>query len=354
MGSGSKMARTDDIPDPHAPGDLLPDREVVDVPQESSFKVWSHGYPFRTVRWHFHPEYEIHLVTQTSGRSFIGDYIGGFEPGNLVLTGPYLPHNWISDVKPGEVVEERGLVLQFTREFIEACMATMPELRGLEELFTRARVGLEFAEGSGWAARPLLQALKEATGAERIGLFFKLLALLEAAPARQLASRHYEPDSQRFLIQPLNHVMDHVANNLSGHIKASELAELSGFSPWAFSRAFKQHAGVSFVRYVTEMRINRACELLAKRNLSVTDICFQVGFNNVSNFNRHFLALKGMSPTRYRSHHQRNVTGRASDRSANPAGKPPGSLPERLRADYHRALAGAGTALMETDKGAPR
>jgi AraC-like DNA-binding protein len=351
MEHGSRIARYD-APDAYLARDLLPDREVVDVPQESSFKIWSHGYPFRTVRWHFHPEYEIHLVTQTSGRSFIGDYIGVFEPGNLVLTGPYLPHNWISDVKPGELVEERGLVLQFTREFIAACMANMPELRGLEDLFSRARVGLEFAEGTGWAARPLLQALQEATGAERIGRFFKLLALLEAAPARQLASRHYEPDSPRFLLQPLNHVIDHVANNLSGHIQASELAELSGFSPSAFSRAFKQHAGVSFVRYVTEMRINRACELLAKRNLSVTDICFQVGFNNVSNFNRHFLALKGMSPTRYRSHHQRNVTGRASDRSAQPTGKLPASLAARPRADGPCPFRPGGTALVETDKGA--
>ncbi len=346
MGKEGKLARVDEGPDRHAPGDLLPDREVVDVPQESSFKVWSHGYPFRTVRWHFHPEYEIHLVTETSGRSFIGDYIGAFEPGNLVLTGPYLPHNWISDVPPGQVVEERGLVLQFTREFIEACMLTMPELRGLEGLFAGARVGLEFADGTGWTVRPIMEALREATGAERIALFFKLLGVLHAAPARQLASRHYEPDSQRFLVEPLNHVMDHVANNLSGNIRASELAELSGFSPSAFSRAFKQHAGVSFVRYVTEMRINRACELLAKRNLSVTHICFQVGFNNVSNFNRHFLALKGMSPTRYRTHQQRNVMTRSSERSG--AAERRAAVAARSQREAHRQVAFAGPSDIRT------
>src|SRR5919199_706716 len=104
MSLEGKLAGADEDPNRHPPGDLLPDREVVDVPQESSFKVWSHGYPFRTIRWHFHPEYEIHLVTETSGRSFIGDYIGVFEPGNLVLTGPYLPHNWISDIPPDQTV----------------------------------------------------------------------------------------------------------------------------------------------------------------------------------------------------------------------------------------------------------
>jgi hypothetical protein len=103
----------------------VPDLEVVDVPRESSFKVWAHGYPYRTVRWHFHPEYEIHLVTETSGRAFIGDYISTFRPGNLVMVGPNLPHNWISDVVRGETVARRGLVLQFTRSFMDGCIAAM-------------------------------------------------------------------------------------------------------------------------------------------------------------------------------------------------------------------------------------
>ena len=76
---------------------MKPDLEVVDVLQHESFKVWGHGYPFRTVRWHFHPEYEIQLITETSGQYFVGDYVGRFAPGNLVLTGPDLPHNWVRE-----------------------------------------------------------------------------------------------------------------------------------------------------------------------------------------------------------------------------------------------------------------
>ena len=81
---------------------MKPDLEVVQIGRGESFKAWEHGYPFRTVRWHFHPEYEIHHVVATAGRYFVGDFIGEFEPGNLVLTGPNLPHNWVSDVAPGE------------------------------------------------------------------------------------------------------------------------------------------------------------------------------------------------------------------------------------------------------------
>src|SRR3546814_5013324 len=78
---------------------VSPDLEVVQIGQAESFKAWEHGYPFHTVRWHFHPEYEIHHVVETSGRYFVGDFIGTFESGNLVLTGPNLPHNWVSDRK---------------------------------------------------------------------------------------------------------------------------------------------------------------------------------------------------------------------------------------------------------------
>ena len=80
---------------------MEPDLEVVQIRPGDSFAAWSHGYPYRTVRWHFHPEYEIHHVVATTGRYFVGDFIGEFEPGNLVLTGPNLPHNWVSDVPQG-------------------------------------------------------------------------------------------------------------------------------------------------------------------------------------------------------------------------------------------------------------
>ena len=72
---------------------MMPDLELVELDASRSFRVFSHGYPYRTVRWHFHPEYEIHLVVETTGRAFVGDYLGTFEPGNLVMTGPSVPHN---------------------------------------------------------------------------------------------------------------------------------------------------------------------------------------------------------------------------------------------------------------------
>ncbi|WP_349629415.1 AraC family transcriptional regulator [Chelatococcus sp. YT9] len=287
--------------------DTSPDLEVVDVPRESSFKAWAHGYPFRTVRWHFHPEYEIHLVTETCGRSFIGDYIGTFEPGNLVMTGPNLPHNWISDIEKGEIVAQRGLVVQFTHEFIEACIVTMPELRSLEPVLAASASGVEFANGVGASVRPIIEQLLAASGPERISLFFHLLSVLRGSEFRQLASASYRSRPENYVAEPLNHVLDHIARNLCSDLRQAELAELSGFTPSAFSRAFKHHTGLTFVRYINRLRIDRGCELLRNSDQSVADICFEVGFNNLSNFNRHFIALRGMPPSVFRRLHRQNA-----------------------------------------------
>ena len=282
-----------------------PDLEIVDVHAGESFKIWAHGYPFRTVRWHYHPEYEIHLVTSTSGRMFVGDHIGVFEPGNLVLTGPNLPHNWLSDVAPDAIVAERCLVLQFTAEFAEGCAGSFPELGFLPGLLAEAARGVQFSPETGVTLEPLMRALLPARGAARLALFFNLLDILRRCSERRLlASVGYRPSPSTYLMQPLNHVLNHIAKNLQTEMRESDLAELCGFSASAFSRAFQRQTGVTFVRYVNSMRINRACELLVSGKRRITDICYEVGFNNLSNFIREFFALKSLTPRAFRSHHQ--------------------------------------------------
>lgn len=278
--------------------------ELVGVSSTDSFKVWSHGYPYRTVRWHFHPEYEIHLVTATSGRAFVGDFIGPFEPGDLVLVGPNLPHNWISDVPPGTTVPERCLVLQFAAPMAAGIATLFPEMQVLPGLLREAGRGVRFSPPTGTAAQPILVALLDAAGGHRIELFFRLLALLQQdAGRRPLASVGYEPTPHEYMAQPLNHVLAHIGRNIASDLRETDLAALSGYSPSAFSRAFKRHTGMGFVAYVNSLRLNRACKMLTQGRTRITDICFEVGFNNLSNFNRQFLAEKGMPPSAYREQH---------------------------------------------------
>ena len=166
---------------------MKPDLEVVDVLQHESFKVWGHGYPFRTVRWHFHPEYEIQLITETSGQYFVGDFVGRFAPGNLVLMAPNLPHNWVSELPEGSTVDRRNLILQFSQEFLTERVLAFPEMRYLDKMIASAKRGLVFSNAIGSAARPLLEELLTATGGRPLGIVPNILLVpssLEAAADR--------------------------------------------------------------------------------------------------------------------------------------------------------------------------
>jgi AraC-like DNA-binding protein len=285
-----------------------PDLELVAVPRDESLKVWSHGYPYRTVRWHFHPEYEIQLITSTTGKYFVGDYIGSFEPGNLVMTGTNLPHNWVSNVPHGDRVDERCLILQFDNEVIANAIKVFPELKCVESLLDASRWGVMFTPKTGAAAEPIMREMLGAQGMRRITLFLALLDLLVHSTEQvKLASAAYRADPARYAETRINHVLSYIGKNLSQELRETELAELAGQSASAFSRYFRRHTGVPFVQYVNRLRINLACQLLMSGELSITDICYQVGFNNLSNFNRQFLLLKEMSPSRWRAYQQINA-----------------------------------------------
>ena len=280
---------------------MKPDLEVVQIGRSESFKAWAHGYPYHTVRWHFHPEYEIHHVVATSGHYFVGDFIGNFEPGNLVLTGPNLPHNWVSHLAVGESVPLRGRVLQFTEDFIGDAMALLPELAACEGLLETSRRGALFSPATAEAAAPMLAELVTAQGIRRIEVFIGLLGLLQRAEVTTLTSTNYLPDPSGFMSTGINEALAYINANLTEPFSESDLAAIAGLSPSAFSRSFRRHTGQALVKYVNRLRINLACQLLMGRDeMKITDVCFSAGFNNISNFNRQFQAQKGMTPSRFR------------------------------------------------------
>lgn len=282
---------------------LDPDLEVVQIGRGESFKAWEHGYPFRTVRWHFHPECEIHHVVATTGHYFVGDFIGGFEPGNLVLTGPNLPHNWVSEVAPGETVPLRGRVLQFSEQFILDAAKLLPELSAFLPVLKLSRRGALFTPETAAAVGPLLAELVLAKGIHRIELFVAILgAMSRAQGTRTLASAGYHPDPSGFMSTGINEALAYINRNLTEPFGEAELAAISRLSPSSFSRSFRRHTGMALVEYVNRLRINLASQMLmSEPGMSITDICFAAGFNNISNFNRQFLRQKGIPPSRFRA-----------------------------------------------------
>jgi AraC-like DNA-binding protein len=282
---------------------MKPDLEVVQIGRAESFKAWEHGYPFRTVRWHFHPECELHHVVATTGRYFVGDFIGSFAPGNLVLTGPNLPHNWVSELPAGARVPLRGRVLQFTEQFIRDATGLLPELCAFLPVLELSRRGALFPPETAHIVAPMLADLVVATDVRRVELFVSILgALSRAQGARPLASAAYHPDPSSFMATGINEALAWISSHLTEPFSEKDLAAISRLSPSGFSRSFRRHTGMALGQYVNRLRINLASQLLMSEDgMSITDVCFSAGFKNISNFNRQFLRQKGMPPSRFRA-----------------------------------------------------
>ncbi|WAH56219.1 AraC family transcriptional regulator [Pseudomonas silvicola] len=279
-----------------------PSYELMDDHEGLSIIYRQHGFPCPLVRWHFHKEYELHLIVASSGKVFVGDYIGNFHPNSLFLTGPNLPHNWISQVAPDQVVEKRDMLVNFTDELFDNALPVFSELKGLSPLLERARHGIEFRCPRTLAeATTLMQCIADSRGVSRLGYFLILMERLAACEDYQLLSDSNAPPlADENSIDRTNRAVDYIFSHYSRDLPLEEVAQHLGMKPTYFSRVFKQATGRCFVEFVNRLRISKSCELLADGRKAVTDVCFQSGFNNISNFNRRFQQLKGMTPSDYR------------------------------------------------------
>ncbi|MDM0114468.1 AraC family transcriptional regulator [Variovorax sp. J22R133] len=281
-----------------------------ETPEEAGLvRCLVHGYPTPLARWHFHDEYELHLITETSGKAFIGDWIGPFQPGHLVLCGPRLPHNWVSFDVPESGVAERDLVIQFHHQPFERAAGDIPELREVMQLLERARNGIEFF-GMSERARAHWDHVKGSRGLRRFGLFCEFLAdLAQCTDYRLLSNVQMQGAEGDAQVDQINGVVNRIVANVGEPISMADVAAELGMSESRFSRFFRRSTGNSFTDFVNHVRINSACHLLMQTDHFVTDICYQVGFNNVANFNRRFLEIKGMTPTEFRRQSDSRFSG---------------------------------------------
>ena len=271
----------------------------------------AHGFPSPLARWHCHDEYELHLIIGTSGKAFVGDWIGPFRPGHLVLCGPRLPHNWISLDAPESGVAERDLVIQFRRDPFEKAARDLPELASTEQLLERARHGIEFF-GLSQRAREHWDHVKGAKGLRRLAAFFEYLSdLADCTDYRLLSSVQIKGTAAEAETDLINLIVSRITDDVAEPISMAVVAADLGMSESRLSRFFRRATGNSFTDFVNRVRINNACHLLMQTDHFVTDICYQAGFNNVANFNRRFLEIKGMTPSEFRRQADRRFGGNA-------------------------------------------
>ena len=279
---------------------MHPQFEVVDR-SNRSIRYLEHGWPTDLCRWHAHEEYELHLIVETRGKAFVGNFIGNFEPGSLFLTGPNLPHNWVTDSVSTEKIEIRDMLVQFSQKSFEKLAEGFPEFGGIRKMLDLAASGILFKGFNPTFARGHMEAIRDNTGPERILAFIRFLVRLnEHAEKVTLSETKLVNADGNSKYARIGNIIDHILENFDVDLNAVDAAEMAGMSLTTFGRNFSSVTGHSFVEFVNRVRIGQACGMLYASDDQVTSICFDVGFKNVANFDRHFLKIKGMTPSVYR------------------------------------------------------
>lgn len=279
---------------------MRPVLEHLQRPPEASWSMLDRRLddtiPFQ---WHHHPELELTLTLNSAGQRFVGDHVGTYGHGDLVLVGANLPHTWASREKLDAASPHVALVLWFEREWLDALIGGSVELRPVRELVERSATGLAFSPETGLALRAEIEAIFTRPPLERLLGLVAVLGRLAAEPAQPLsrvAPRTTEGSRSR-----LDRVLTHLHQHYAEPVSLPELAEIAALSVSGLHRLFTRHTRTSIGTYVTGLRIGDACSRLSSTSQPIQHVADAVGYASLANFNRQFRALRGMTPREYRS-----------------------------------------------------
>ncbi len=282
---------------------MKPALEHLPRERNQSFVVKDFDYSFYPTPWHYHPEYEIVLVTESTGKRIIGDHLSHFRPGNLAFIGPNLPHHYRNDDKylePGSSLRARSIVIHFTETSLGEDFMVLPESRRIGKLFERAVGGLDVGGATQRKVSRKLHDILQLSGMRRWLCLVDILQDLAESKSLTPITRssfvgHNPKESSR-----LSEVFDWIHAHFGNDIRLREAAAIAGMQENAFSRFFALRTRKTFSGFVQELRLQKAARLLEENELPVTELCYECGYNNVSNFNRQFLQHFGVSPLKYR------------------------------------------------------
>jgi AraC-like DNA-binding protein/quercetin dioxygenase-like cupin family protein len=274
------------------------------ISPEHAFEVKFLKAPHFDPNWHFHPEYQLFIVLKGTGTRFIGDHVSPFKKGDLVFTGPDLPHLWRSDPEYFEGDEQlwtEGVVVYFHEHFLGNEFLQKKEAYRIRQLFIRAQRGIEIIGDTAEKAGNLMAELLRATDFESILTLLNLLNLLANTSAYNLlSSAGYTNSLKESDTERMNKVHAYVMKNFREKITLEEVAAIANMTATSFSRYFKTHANKTFSDFLTEIRIGYSCKLLIGKKMNISQVCYDSGFNTLSNFNRQFKMVTHYNPLEYR------------------------------------------------------
>lgn len=278
---------------------MKPHFHRVPIKSQNSFSIrHDKQSSFGTV-WHYHPELELHYLVRGKGVRFIGDNISNFSDGELILLGENLPHTW--KIEEGADTGIEVIIIHFLPDCLGADLLNLPEAYLIPKLFEKAKKGLVINNEAKEKILPLMRAAVDSQNLDRLIILLSILKILaETDELESIASAHAFYKSNDSETLRLNKVYGYTLSNYKKEISLKEVSSIANLSVTSFCRYFKLMTKKTYNDFLIEIRVSHACRFLIEDRLGTEMICFECGFNNVSNFYRHFKKVTGMTPLEYK------------------------------------------------------
>jgi YesN/AraC family two-component response regulator len=261
-----------------------------------SFLAYAFSVPAFEFKWHYHPEYELTLITKGNGKRLVGDSYESFQPGDLVLLGPDLPHTWSSEAIHKQQVS--AIVIQFSEGFMNS-FVQLNEFTKVINLLAASSRGLFFPHAL--TLYQSLELLPEMSGVEKVTSLLTILQKLTEQKCIKLSSEFFNPVKGEETENRINKVFRYIQKHAAENITLEQTARLIHLSRSAFSKFFKRATGKTFSDYVNDIRIGNACYLLTESDKAINEIAYETGFDSLTYFNRVFLKKKHITHRQFRS-----------------------------------------------------
>ena len=249
--------------------------------------------------WHFHPEIELVYVNKGKGKRHIGNHLSYFNNSQLLLIGANLPHNGFTDRLTTNGSET---LIQFKPDFLGPHFFDAPEMLAIRNLFEKAKKGILFGVETKKKLGQKIEKITEKKGFKQIIILLEILHTLSKSKDYTLLNADgYSLEALPQDSSKIDNIFKYVNQNFKNHITLEEIAELVSMTVPAFCRFFKKATNKTFTKFVNEIRIVHATKLLSESKMTITDVCFECGFNNFSHFNKLFNEFTGKSALKYRN-----------------------------------------------------
>lgn len=278
--------------------------EKIPLLNNSTYIIRRFEIPYIDFPVHMHPEFEINFVTNAKGVRIVGDSIKNFETHDLVMTGPYLPHQWKTNEETHFSKEKsEQVVIQFHQEFMGKDFLERKETAQIKTLIEKSKRGILFGKKTVQKAAKLLRELLKLEEFNGLLHFFRLLDLLaNSTDSHMLASVDFSVNRRNtYHKDKINPIFDYLQSHFTENIKMQDVARKFNMSASAFCHYIRKKTAKSFTQLLNELRIAYSCKLLINTDENIARICYRSGYNNLSYFNKRFKQFKGITPKQFRA-----------------------------------------------------